>query len=439
MLDILSVEELNRLRSAGESKLVEYKQAGGLNDHDEILRQLSAFSNRVGGTILYGVQDDGQIEGARIDADSTVEDISNEVQNRTSPVVEFAPLFCHDSDGDVLALRVLKRRGIPCAVVRRRYHEIESRRYFLRTNSGVRMMDDRTLEWLFLHQEDPAISESFRICTQYRRNDISLTPWINLPMLMPQPELVGIFQALNKEQQEALKSEESTNVQTFFTEIIPYAIIAQLSHIYSKSWKTRVHRLGNMTSWMNITAASEEIDLQQFYMDGGDLLQKMSFNVNDIFVQNKTICLPKGTILSIDIDEKNPRFASSIIRFINVGLFKISIRISPSIWSVGAAPGHPLGAALGGLHRGDEQSVIQEQIAHSCFNIAIAADFEFPDEPSDEILEYFDWAQQLISEIRTQWDWDRLVSSLPPGILYSIDRDVREILLRIKGTPTNNE
>ena len=194
-----------------------------------------------------------------------------------------------------------------------------------------------------------------------------------------------------------------------------------------------------MTSWMNIPAASEEIDLQQFYMDGGDLLQEMSFNVNDIFTQNKTICMPKGTILSIDIDEKNPRFASSIIRFTNVGLFKISIRISPSIWSVGAAPGHPLGAALGGLHRGDEQSVIQEQIAHSCLNIAVAADFEFPDEPSDEILEYFDWAQQLISEIRTQWDWDRLVSSLPPGILYSIDRDVREILQRIKGTPPNNE
>lgn len=438
-MDILSLEELNRLRNAGESKLVEYKKAGDLNDHDEILRQLSAFSNRVGGTILYGIQDDGQIEGARIHADSTVEHISDEVQNRTSPVVEFMPLFYSDSDGDVLALRVLKRRGIPCAVVRRKYHEIENRRYFVRTNSGVRMMDDRTLEWLFLHQEDPVINESFRICIQYRRHDISLSTWIHLPMLLPQPELVGVFQALNREQRELLKSEESTNLLTFFAEIIPYAIIAKLSHIYSKSWKTRVHRLGNMTSWTNIPATSEEIDLHQFHSGEGALLQKMSFNINDIFAQNKTICLPKGTMLRIDIDEKNPRFASSVIHFTNVGLFKISIRISPSTWSVGAAPGHPLGAALGGLYRGDEQLAVQEQIAHSCLNIAIAADFEFPDEPSDEILEYFDWAQQLVSEIRAEWDWDRLVSSLPPGILYSIDRDVREILRCIKGTPPNSE
>ena len=57
-MDILSAEELNRLRNAGESKLVEYKKADDLNDHDEILRQLSAFANRVGGTILYGVRDD---------------------------------------------------------------------------------------------------------------------------------------------------------------------------------------------------------------------------------------------------------------------------------------------------------------------------------------------------------------------------------------------
>lgn len=433
-MDELSAEELNRLRTAGESKLVEYKESSDLDDHDEVLRQLSAFANRAGGTLLYGVRGDGSVEGATIDADSEIEDISNEVQNRTSPIVEFTPLLYHGSDGDVLALRVLKRRGIPCAVVRRRYHEIESRRYFLRTNKGVRMMDDKTLEWLFLHQEDPIIDESFRICIQYRRDDISLSPWIHLPMLLPQLGLTGIFQSLNEEQRKLLKSEESNNMMTFLAEIIPYAIIGQLSYIYNKSWKTKVRRLGNITSWTSIPSASEQVNLEQLYTsDNSMLLQKLSLNINSILIQSKTLCLPAGTSLSVNIDEKYPHSATSVIFFKKAGSFEISIRIYPVTWTVGAAPGHPLGAALGGLYRGDEQLEVQEKIAHSCLNVGITANFEFPDEPSDEILDYFNWAQQLVTEIKFQWDWDRLVSSLPPAIMYSIDRDVREILKRLKG------
>ena len=87
-----------------------------------------------------------------------VEKISNLVRDKTSPIVEFTPYFYHGDDGDVLALKVSKRRGIPCAVVRKELAEIMNRKYFIRTNNGVRVMDDRTLEWLFLHQEDPAYS-----------------------------------------------------------------------------------------------------------------------------------------------------------------------------------------------------------------------------------------------------------------------------------------
>lgn len=433
-MDELSAEELNRLRAAGESRLVEYKESTDLNDRDEVLRQFSAFANRVGGTLLYGVCDDGSVEGATIHADSEVENISNDVQNRTSPIVEFTPLFYHGSDGDVLAFRVLKRRGIPCAVVRRRYYEVVSRRYFLRTNKGVRMMDDRTLEWLFLHQEDPVIDESFRICIQYNRDDISLSSWIHFPMLLPQPELIGVFQSLNEEQRKLLKSEESNNMGTFLAEMIPYAIVGQLSRIYNKSWKIRVKRLGNITSWASIPSESEQVDVEQLYMsDQSIFLRKIAFNINSISLHNKTLCLPRGTSLSVSIDEKTPRSATSVINFKNVGSFEISIRISPSLWSVGAAPGHPLGAALGGVHREDEQLEVQETIAHCCLNVNITSNFEFPDEPNDEFLNYFNWAQQLVTEVKSQWDWDKLVGSLPPAILYSIDRDVREILKRLKG------
>ena len=31
---------------------------------------------------------------------------------------------------------------------------------------------------------------------------------------------------------------------------------------------------------------------------------------------------------------------------------------------------------------------------------------------------------RLVDEIRSEWDWDKLVRALPPAIMYSIERDV---------------
>jgi hypothetical protein len=65
------------------------------------------------------------------------------------------------------------------------------------------------------------------------------------------------------------------------------------------------------------------------------------------------------------------------------------------------------------------------------------AKFEFPDQPTDEIQEYLDWAQQMLNEIKRQWDWDKKIDALPPGILYSIERDIKEILQRVKESKDN--
>ncbi|GAI57294.1 unnamed protein product, partial [marine sediment metagenome] len=49
------------------------------------------------------------------------------------------------------------------------------------------------------------------------------------------------------------------------------------------------------------------------------------------------------------------------------------------------------------------------------------------DQPTDETQEYLDWAQQMLNEIKRQWDWDKKIDALPPGILYSIESDIKEI------------
>lgn len=433
-MDELNVEKLKKLITEGESRYTEFKESVDLQDQKEILRQLTAFANRAGGTLLYGVRDDRTIEGAAIDADLVVEKISNLVRDLTSPLVEFTTSFYHGSDGDVLAIRVFKRRGVPCAVIKRNHHEIENRKYFIRTDYGVRLMDDRTLEWLFLHQEDPFIEKIFRVCIQYRRNDISLIPWIHTPMITPQSGLVKIFQSLNEKQRELLRTDEPHNMMVFLAEIVPYAIIDQLSLIYNKSWKTNVKRVGDVTTFASIPSAQKKINLEALIAsDQSILINKMLLDIKSIFVPHNIICLPQGTSLDVEIDEKVPHSATSLISFKKEKAFEISFRISPVGWSVGAAPGHPIGYVLGGLQRVDEQLDVQEKIANATLNVNITANFKFPDIPNDEFVDYFDWAQQLASEVEFVWDWDKLIGKLPPGILYSIERDIKDILNHLKG------
>lgn len=433
-MDEVTIEQLNSLLAEGESRYTEFKKSGDLEDKDEILRQITALANRAGGNLLYGVRDDGTIEGANIDADSAVENISNLVQNRTSPLVEFAPSFYRSSDGEVLAISIFKRRGVPCAVIRRKNHEIESRRYYIRTDYGVRLMDDKTLEWLFLHQEDPIIDKSFRVCVQYRRDDISLIPWIHTPMITPQSGLVKIFQSLDEKQRELLRTDKPHNMMVFLAEIVPYAILDQLSLIYNKSWKTNVKRVGDVTTFASIPSAQEKINLEALIAsDQSILINKMLLDIKSIFVPHNIICLPQGTSLDVEIDEKVPHSATSLISFKKEEAFEILFRILPVGWSVGAAPGHPIGYVLGGLQRVGEQLEVQEKIANVILNVNITANFEFPDVPNDDFMDYFDWAQQLVAEVESYWDWDKLISKLPPGILYSIERDIKDILNHLKG------
>jgi len=429
-MDKLTVEKLNRLRASGESKYIEYKVSSDIEDHDEVLRQLTAFANRAGGTLLYGIWDDGTIEGATVAFDSVIETVSNLVRDRTSPIVEFTPLFYHGSDGDVLALRVLKRKGIPCAVVRRQSHEIISRKYCIRTDHGVRNVDDWTLEWLFAHQEDPVLNESFRASIQYQRNDISLGPMLHYLSLSPQFGLIQVFQNLTEEQRALIKSEESKNMVRFLIELVPYAILGELSNYYSKSWKIRIRRMGETTSWGQIddSSASEQIDIGQIFKSfKSEVFHNMPVDISPFITMSKVLCLPQGSSIAIDIGER-----SSSISIEKPETFSVSLKIYSTSWAVGTAPGHPIGSALGGLARVKEQIAVQETFAHAELNMDFIAKFEFPDQPTDEIQEYLDWAQQILNEIKRQWDWDNKIATLPPSILYSIERDIKQILDQTK-------
>jgi ATP-dependent DNA helicase RecG len=76
--------DIAKMISDGESENVEFKPS--LSQKDRIMESISAFSNNVGGTILIGVSDQGEITGVDIGR-KTLEDLAGYVKRNSDPPV----------------------------------------------------------------------------------------------------------------------------------------------------------------------------------------------------------------------------------------------------------------------------------------------------------------------------------------------------------------
>ena len=76
--------DIAKMISDGESEKVEFKPS--LSQKDRIMESISAFSNNVGGTILIGVSDQGEIMGVDIGR-KTLEDLAGYVKRNSDPPV----------------------------------------------------------------------------------------------------------------------------------------------------------------------------------------------------------------------------------------------------------------------------------------------------------------------------------------------------------------
>jgi len=105
--DLLTIQELQRILDGGESQTVEFKSwihAGDARKRTQLaVKELVAFANARGGTLFFGVEDDGTVTGC---TDYDTQKLMEGVYDSTRP-----PLFTecdvvHHSAGDVLTIHV---------------------------------------------------------------------------------------------------------------------------------------------------------------------------------------------------------------------------------------------------------------------------------------------------------------------------------------------
>lgn len=104
-----TVEVLALIRQ-GENSSVEFKSA---NAHpDSLAREMVAFANTQGGTLLIGVEDDGQISGLTDSVDHEAR-IANIARNNINPPINIEPAIVEMPDGRILMVKVERGRDRP--------------------------------------------------------------------------------------------------------------------------------------------------------------------------------------------------------------------------------------------------------------------------------------------------------------------------------------
>jgi ATP-dependent DNA helicase RecG len=94
------LNDLHTLIAQWESETLEFKKS--TSQLPRAIETLTAFANSKGGTIIFGVQDDGTIVGQRV-ADSTIREISNSIMQAITPRI-YPSITTHDIDGRQILL-----------------------------------------------------------------------------------------------------------------------------------------------------------------------------------------------------------------------------------------------------------------------------------------------------------------------------------------------
>jgi ATP-dependent DNA helicase RecG len=124
---MITLETIKSIISGGEGHNTEFKTSFG----QEVVISLNAFANTDGGTILIGVDNDGQITGVTLSKESIVSWI-NEVRSKTEPaIIPDADEFTIDGK-TIVALSIREFPVKPVAVKGRYYRRIKNSNHQLR-------------------------------------------------------------------------------------------------------------------------------------------------------------------------------------------------------------------------------------------------------------------------------------------------------------------
>lgn len=403
----MNEKELKRCLKKGENEHIEFKRVGTFNNSEEIAIQLVAFANRDGGKILFGVNNDGTIQGERINFDKKANLISNVAKGRCSPQVQIKSHRFKLEKADVLAIEVDRRKDIPHAIITKKENkEIKSRTYYIRTISGTRLIDDKELEWMFLSSEPLDIMHEFNILTSIGFNPLGIFDLKN--RYVTKSVLYGLppgqqfyedyFNMINSEKHKELfqnKDEEKKHVGEFIFELLPIIILHSLSKYFEKSCLIEISGHNPI-----IVSAKEKTDFCEAkeFIDYS-YLKKTSIHtiigserIKKSEISNRNLYLPKETKIKIML--RNKKELEEVVILFNNPSFQCKLILKPRGWEYNTTR--------------DSLANIRVNLPRAIGNSKIYAKYEakflFPEERNELLNQHYDFCLNLLEIIKLNWD-----------------------------------
>jgi hypothetical protein len=220
-LNEVTIDDINELVSngVGESRTLDYKlelHGNGDSGKKELLKDLSAFANTVGGCLIYGIAEDAglptQIVGVEIeDIDKFKLHYENLLGTGVDPAIRGVEFHSIPVSGNkcIVVIEVPKSISRPHAVTIKNHF-----RFYSRNSSGTNPLEVEDLRKAFLTSETSAM----RI-RNFRNDRISQISIDDTPVPMEKGPILVIhlipFDAFEVGKKYVLKKEKCQNVKTF--------------------------------------------------------------------------------------------------------------------------------------------------------------------------------------------------------------------------------
>lgn len=146
-------KELDQLIAVGEGQVLEFKRSDILADPIHLAKEMTAFANTLGGTILIGVCDNGAYEGLKSDKGHETH-IMNIARDRCEPPIIPSFKKIGTPKGDVYEVKISRYRTFPHAVKTN-----NGKVYFIRVGTTVREASTMELGLLFESSKEEVIKK----------------------------------------------------------------------------------------------------------------------------------------------------------------------------------------------------------------------------------------------------------------------------------------
>ena len=430
-------EELSQLIARSEDHRIDFKRSDKLDDKEGIAKHLTAFANREGGKLVFGITDNREIEGSEILEEVNVGIVSKVARTRCSPPVEVSHRFFSDQTldgvtGDVLVIDISARRDVPHAVIER--NSGLARKYYIRTGNESRpISNSQEIEQLYRGHVDPDLHESNTFRTGLNFPDLGTAS------LHPQPPTAPmyhyIFDSLSNTDIDFLTSDIVSNTLgpiTYYTtnsdekrapltryllQMSPLLLLNDMSDWGIEYTGGHLERSADGES--EIKPQYDLHSLTEFQLPDGEppILDDMDLeyqSICDRLPETSNLTLPADTEILISFEDQT----RSRLNFFKEDSFYFSVIFTAPMnaLEIGLPPKFP-----GYLTSGSENEIITPMIS-----VSVAEQYLYPDQADPLISTHREFGQEL-AEYVENLDWYSFCDEIPHSEIYSISEQLDAI------------